>query len=51
MASRKEIRFTTKIFHENKVYLALSDVAKALGYPTKQSFVDAHGDVIIKLKK
>lgn len=50
MANKKEIKFETKIFHENKVYLALSDVTKALNYPTKQSFIDAHSDVIIKIK-
>lgn len=50
MANKKEIKFTTKIFQENKVYLALSDVAKALNYPTKQSFVDAHNDIITRIK-
>lgn len=32
------------------MYLRLSDVAKALDYKTKRSFVDAHGDMIIKIK-
>lgn len=50
MANKKEVKFTTKIFHENKVYLTLSDVTKVLNYPTKQSFIDAHSDVIIKIK-
>ena len=50
MTNKKEIKFTTKIFQENKVYLALSDVAKALNYPTKQSFVDAHNDIITRIK-
>lgn len=50
MANKKEIKFTTKIFYENKVYLALSDVAKALNYSSKQSFVDAHSDIITKIK-
>lgn len=50
MANKKEVKFETKIFHENKVYLTLSDVTKALNYPTKQSFIDAHSDVIIKIK-
>ena len=50
MASKKEIKFTTKIFHENKVYLTLSDVTKALNYPTKQSFINAHGDIITRIK-
>ena len=50
MANKKEIKFTTKIFHDNKVYLKLSDVVKALNYPTKQSFVDAHKDIITRIK-
>ena len=50
MANKKGIKITTKIFHDNKIYLKLSDVTKALNYKTKQSFVDAHGDMIIKIK-
>ena len=50
MASKKEIKFITKIFHENKVYLTLSDVTKALNYPTKQSFINAHKDMITRIK-
>lgn len=50
MADKKEIKFTTKIFHDNKVYLKLSDVTKALNYSTMQSFVNAHGDMISKIK-
>lgn len=50
MASRKEIRFTTKILHGGKVYFVLSDVAKALNYPTKQSFMDSHSDIITRIK-
>jgi hypothetical protein len=50
MANKKEIKFKTKIFYENKIYLTLSDVSKALNYPTKQSFIDAHNDIITKIK-
>lgn len=50
MKKKKEIKFTTKIFHDNKVYLTLSDVTKALNYKTKQSFIDLHSDMIIKIK-
>jgi len=50
MANKKTVKFTTKIFHDNKVYLKLSDVAKALNYPTKQSFVDVHEDMVNKIK-
>ena len=50
MANKKEIKFATKVFHENKVYLTLSDVTKALNYATKQSFIDVHSDMITKIK-
>ena len=50
MANEKEIKFTTKIFHDNKVYLTLSDASKALNYPTKQSFVNTHSDIITRIK-
>lgn len=50
MANKKEIKFVTKIFHDNKVYLTLSDVTKALNYKTKQSFIDLHSDMITKIK-
>lgn len=50
MANKKTVKFTTKIFHDNKVYLRLSDVTKALNYPTKQSFIDVHEDKITKIK-
>lgn len=50
MANKKEICFKTKIFHENKVYLMLSDATKALDYKTKQSFIDTHSDIITRIK-
>lgn len=50
MANNKTVKFTTKIFHDKKVYLRVSDVAKALNYPTKQSFVDAHKDIITRIR-
>lgn len=50
MANKKETKFTTKIFHDNKVYLRLSDVTKALNYKTKQSFIDLHSGMITKIK-
>jgi hypothetical protein len=50
MAKQSEIKFTTKIFHNNKVYLVLSDVTKALNYRTKQSFADVHGELITRIK-
>lgn len=50
MANKKEINFETKIFHDNKVYLTLSDVTKALNYKSKQSFIDLHSNMIIPIK-
>lgn len=50
MKNKQVIKFTTKIFHENKVYLVLSDVVKALNYKTKKSFIDVYSDIIVKIK-
>ncbi len=50
MANKQTVKFTTKIFHDNKVYLRLSDAAKALNYPQKQSFIDLHSDMITRIK-
>lgn len=50
MANNKTTKFTTKIFHDNKVYLRVSDVAKALNFPTKQAFADAHKDIITRIR-
>ena len=40
MTKKKQIKFTTKIFHDNKVYLKLSDVAKALNYHKQLDFIN-----------
>lgn len=50
MANNKTTKFTTKIFHDNKVYLRVSDVAKALNFPTKQAFADTHKDIITRIR-
>lgn len=50
MANKQAVKFKTKIFHDNKVYLRLSDAAKALNYPQKQSFIDLHSDMITRIK-
>lgn len=49
MANKKEIKFTTKIFHDNKVYLKLSDVTKALNYHKQQDFVNEYPQLIKKI--
>lgn len=49
MAKKKQIKFTTKIFHDNKVYLKLSDVAKALNYHNQQDFINDYPQLIKKI--
>lgn len=49
MAKKKEIKFTTKIFYDNKVYLKLSDVAKALNYHKQQDFINDYPQLIKKI--
>ena len=49
MTKKKEIKFTTKIFHNNKVYLKLSDVVKALNYPQTQDFINDYPQLIKKI--
>lgn len=49
MAKKKEIKFTTKIFYNNKVYLKLSDVAKALNYLKQQDFINDYPQLIKKI--
>lgn len=47
MAS-KSVEFKTKIFHEGKVYLKLSDVVKALGYK-RTDFINEFPDMLGKI--
>lgn len=49
MAKKKQIKFTTKIFHDNKVYLKLSDVAKALNYHKQLDFINDYPQLIKKI--
>lgn len=38
----KQIEFKTRIFHDGKVFLKITDAAKALGYSKKQDFINDH---------
>ena len=45
----KTVKFNTKLIHENKVYLKLSDVVKALGYSKQQDFISEHPTIVEKI--
>lgn len=44
----KPVKFNTKLIHEGKVYLKLSDVVKALGYK-RADFINEHSKLIEKI--
>ena len=44
----KPVEFKTKLFHEGKVYLQLSDVVKALGYK-RADFISEYSQLIEKI--
>ena len=46
--ANKPVKFETKIIHESKVYLKVSDVAKALGYK-QQDFINEHSQLVEKI--
>ena len=45
----KTVKFNTKIINDGKVYLKVSDVAKALGYPKQQDFINEHSKLVEKI--
>ena len=47
--ANKTIKFNTKIINDNKVYLKVSDVAKALGYSKQQDFINEHPSLVEKI--
>lgn len=47
--ANKTIKFNTKIINDNKVYLKVSDVAKALGYSKQQDFINEHPSIVEKI--
>lgn len=46
---RKTVDFETKILHEGKVFLKVSDAAKALNYHKQQDFINKHPQLIKKI--
>ena len=47
--NRKTVDFDTKILHEGKVFLKVSDVAKALNYYKQQDFINEYPRLIKKI--
>lgn len=47
--ANKTVKFNTKIINESKVYLKVSDVAKALGYSKQQDFIYEHSSLVEKI--
>lgn len=47
--ANKTVKFNTKIINDNKVYLKVSDVAKALGYSKQQDFINEHSSLVEKI--
>ena len=43
--------FKTRIFHENKTYLLVSDAAKALGYVSTADFMDKYSELIVFIEQ
>lgn len=46
--ANKTVKFNTKLIHEGKVYLPLSDVVKALGYK-RADFLNEHSTLVWKI--
>ena len=47
--NKKTVDFETKILHEGKVFLKVSDAAKALNYHTQQDFINDYPQLIKKI--
>lgn len=43
--------FKTRIFHENKTYLLVSDAVKALGYVSTADFMDKYSELIVFIEQ
>lgn len=43
--------FRTRIFHEDKTYLVVSDAAKALGYESTADFMDKYPELIVSMEQ
>lgn len=47
--NRKTVDFETKILHEGKVFLKVSDASKALNYHKQQDFINEYPQLIKKI--
>ena len=47
--ANKAVKFNTKIINDSKVYLKVSDVAKALGYSKAHDFINEHSQLVEKI--
>lgn len=47
--ANKPVEFKTKLFHEGKVYLKVSDVSKVLGFSKQQDFVNNYSQLVEKI--
>lgn len=47
--ANKTVKFNTKIINDGKVYLKVSDVAKALGYHKTQDFINQHHSLVVRI--
>lgn len=47
--ANKTVKFNTRIINDSKVYLKLTDVSKALGYSTKQDFINEYPFLVEKI--
>ena len=47
--NRKTVDFDTKILHEGKVFLKVSDVTKALNYHKQQDFINEYPQFVKKI--
>lgn len=47
--ANKTVKFSTKIVNDSKVYLKVSDVAKALGYSKQQDFINEYPSMVQKI--
>lgn len=43
--------FKTRVFYEDKTYLLVSDVAKALGYESTSDFIDKYSELIVVVEQ
>lgn len=47
--ANKPTEFKTKLIHNGKIYLKVSDVSKTLGYSKQQDFINEHSQLVEKI--